>query len=157
MSSYVRDLIEYHGIDSCGYENASIFKQFNTESTFSIPVEKPDIEQIVKVRGEASIKSYKVVKTPVGTSLEGQNVTGYKLLVSGVLKLQYEYVANEATQSVHSASNSFPFSEYVVLPSDFYPQSMLFTTVCIEDMYSQQISVRNIYNNITAMIVVETC
>ena len=157
MASYVRDLIEYHGIETCGHENASIFKQFNTENTFKLPTEKPDIEQIVKVRGEAKIKDYKIVKTPIGKSLEGQNVTGYKLLVCGTLKIQYEYVANEVTQSVHSAINTFPFCEYVVLPGDFYPQSMMFTTVCIEDMYSQQIGTREIYNNITAMIVVEVC
>ena len=47
MSSIIRNLIEYHGIDTCKYEEMPYFKQVNVDYAFCVPLQKPDIEQVV--------------------------------------------------------------------------------------------------------------
>ncbi|MGL5244955.1 MAG: hypothetical protein ACRC7R_07285, partial [Sarcina sp.] len=119
MGKIVRNLIEYEGIDTCSYENISSFKQFNVDCKFNLPDEKPNIDTLIKVKAEVCIEHKQIVRTPVGVSLEGQEVTGFKLLVCGDITLKYEYVINDPTQSVYSLTQIFPFSDYIVLPQDF--------------------------------------
>ena len=155
MGKITRNLIEYDGIDICPYENISTFKQFNSDYKFYVPNDKADIEQIIKVKTKASIENHKIVKTPIGTSLEGQKVTGHKLLVSGDISLKFEYVADDPAQSIYSVTKVFPFCDYVVLPEDFNPATMIFPSVSIEDIYSEKLDSRCVYNNVTLIIVVE--
>lgn len=157
MGIISRDLIEYNGISTCHYENLPNFKQVNIDYIFCIPNQKPDIEQLVRVWADACVIDTEVIKTPIGTSLEGQNMTGYKLLVCGDISLKIEYVACELTQSVHTAHVKFPFSGYTVLPGDINPHSLIKASVSIEDIFSEQIDLRCIYNNITMMIIVDVC
>ncbi|MGL6104788.1 DUF3794 domain-containing protein [Romboutsia sp.] len=157
MGSVQRSLISYQGIDSCQYTNIKNFKQFNIDYIFCIPCQKPNIEQVIKVSVEPCVEHHEVVKTPVGISLEGQEVTGYKLLVSGDMKLKVEYVADEPTQSVHTAHTTFPFCSYIVLPATFNPSSMIFPTIAVEDVFSEQMDCRCVYNNITMLLVADIC
>lgn len=156
MAPVMRDLIQYEGIEGCNYTNGS-FKQTNVDNTFCVPVVKPDIEQIVKVWGNAEIYKYRIIKTPVGESLEGQLLTGYKLIIMGQIKMKYEYVALEETQSVHTAHNVVPFCSYIVMPKKFNPSSLVFPTVLIEDIHSEQVGDRCVYSNITIMLNAEIC
>lgn len=157
MAKIIRDLIEYNGIASCAYKNVSTFKQMNTDYIFCIPDPKPDIEQIVRVWVDSCVTSTQLVKTPTGTSLEGQTVTGYKLLVTGDISLKIEYVACNSVQSVHTAHTKFPFSSYVVLPENTNPNAIIKGNVAIEDVFSEQMDCRCIYNNITMLVVADVC
>ncbi|MGL5380751.1 DUF3794 domain-containing protein [Clostridium sp.] len=156
MVTVSRNLIQYYGIETCSYTNGN-FKQFNVDNTFCIPVVKPDIEQIVKVWGQVKISNYKIIKTPKAKSLEGQVLTGFKLVIMGEIQMKYEYVALEKEQSVHTAHNIIPFCEYIVMPEEFNPIAVVFPTISIEDIYSEQLSDRCIYSNITMMINAEIC
>lgn len=157
MGKISRNLIEYNGITQCKYKSVPYFKQTNEDYVFCIPNQKPDIEQIVKVWVDGCVLDTELVKTPVGTSLEGQNMTGYKLLVCGDINLRVEYVALEETQSVHTAHTTFPFCGYVVLPGDINPNSIIKASISIEDILSEQIDKRCIYNNITIMLIADIC
>lgn len=157
MGKVIRDLIEYNGISTCKYSNLKNFKQINVDYIFCIPEQKPDIEQIVRVWADGCVVNTHLVKTPIGTSLEGQNVTGYKLLISGDISLKVEYVACEPTQPVHTAHTKFPFCGYVVLPKDTNPNAVINAGVDIEDILSEQIDLRCIYNNITMMLIADVC
>lgn len=157
MEKIQRNLIEYKGIDNCQIGKSNNFNQINKDEIFCIPQQKPDIEQINTVWAEAVIRDYEVVKTPTGTSLEGQTVTGSKLLVCGDIKLKVEYVALEAKQSVHTAHTIIPFCVYAVLPSDTNPNARISPTIVIEDIFAEQIDERCIYNNITMMLLVNIC
>lgn len=157
MGKVTRDLIEYNGVMNCAYDNISYFKQINEDHIFCLPKEKPNIEQIVKVWGEACIVDKEVIKTPIGTSVEGQNITGYKLIVCGDISLKIEYVACDLTQSVHTAHTKFPFCGYVVLPKDTNLNLIIKPSVSIEDIFSEQMDLRCIYNNITLIIVADIC
>lgn len=155
MASIERGLIEYNGIDVCRKNNLKNFKQVNYESTFCVPGQKPDIEQIVKVYAKTSISKSEIVKTPVGKSLEGQEVTGYKLLISGDINYKIQYVANEATQSVHTFHKCVPFCGYVVLPKNFNTGVYISPSALIEDISVEQIDCRCVYSNITLLLLVD--
>lgn len=153
MASVVNQFIEYIGVDSCKASTYQYFKQFNKDQIICIPAQKPDMEQIVKVWAETSLINQTIVKTPVGTSLEGQTMTGYKLFVTGEIKVKYQYVSCYAEQSVHTAEGKAAFCEYVVLPQDFCESQEIFSRIIIEDIYSKKIDSRSINNNFTLMLV----
>lgn len=155
MANLVSNLIEYAGIADNLPEAPEAFKQFNVQETVCLPAAKPDIEQIVKVMAEVVITSTRVIKTPVATSLEGQILTGYKLVVEGEVMQKIEYVADEPTQSVHAAHFNVPFSTFIVLPSDYVMGTPLVVTGYIEDIYAKQIDKRCIFKNITVLVTAE--
>lgn len=157
MSEIVKNLIQYIGIADELPESHDVFKQLYIEDTYCLPHAKPDIEQIVRVSGEIEIKSKKVIKTPRGVSLEGQTLTGWKLVIEGVIKLMIQYVADEAEQPVHGAHVYIPFSTYIVLPENFIQGTPTTVTGYIEDIFSQQVGSRCIFNNITLLLTAEFC
>lgn len=157
MAKIYRDLIEYNNINEHCIKNVENFKQTNLDYVFCIPTQKPDIEQIVKVWAKPCVKCQKLIKTPVGTSLEGQRVTGYKYLIEGYITLKVEYVALEEEQSLHTAHVDIPFCSYVVMPDGFNKNSLITPSIIIEDINSMQMDSRCIYNNITFMAVVDLC
>lgn len=157
MATYMRELVEYHGINKCEYGKLPYFKQINKDFTFCIPVQKPNIEQMVKVWVKPNIVEQKIVITPVGTSLEGQRITGYKVMVMGDIVYKVEYVALEECQSLHTAHITIPFCGYIVLPEEFNPNSIVVTSVGVEDIHSELVDTRCIYNNITMMLIADLC
>jgi hypothetical protein len=155
MANFVNNLIEYAGIADVLPCAPSAFKQFNVQENVCLPCAKPDIEQITKVMAEVVIICTRVIKTPVATSLEGQNLTGWKVIVEGEVRQKVEYVADEPTQSVHAAHFVMPFSTFVVLPECYQPGTPLVVTGYIEDIFAQQINKRCIFKNITILVTAE--
>lgn len=156
MATVMRNLVQYEGVESCIHTEGN-FKQFNVDNTFCIPMVKPDIEQLVKVWAKVKIHSHKLIKTPVGESLEGQVLNGYKLILMGEISMKYEYVSLTKEQSVHTAHNTVPFCTYIVMPKDFNPVSSILPLLWIEDIYSEQLNNRCVYSNITIMASAEIC
>ena len=159
MASIVKNLIEYAGIsDSTQFPYLdpaeAAFKQFTVEENLTISQAKPDIEQIVRVMAEAIITSTKVIKTPQGTSLEGQTLTGWKVIVEGYINQKIEYVADEPTQTVHATHSKLPFSTFIVLPPsrDFSKDKIVTVIPYIEDIYAHKLDNRHIFKNITLLL-----
>ena len=158
MASVMRNFIEIEGINTnCIPKDATSFKQFNVEETVCIPVAKPDIEQIIKIIVESEITSTRSIATPVGKSLEGQVLTGWKLIVEGRVNQTVQYVADCPDQPSHAAHFSIPFSTFVVLPADFVMGTPITVTSFIEDVYAAQIDKRCIFKNITLLLTAELC
>lgn len=160
MGNFVRNLIEYQGIDlyqkgQCGMSESSAFKQTTIDVELCVPEEKPDIEQVVKVSIKKKIEKYRIVRTPRGKSEEGQEITGNKLIVMGDISLKVQYVADEPTQSMHAFHVVIPFCEYVVMPKGFNGISIITPEVYIEDLYVSQESCRCLFGNVTFMTVVD--
>lgn len=153
-----RNLIEYEGVSTkdCMPQDVTTFKQFNVEETVYIPCRKPEIEQILKVIAKVEITSAKVIKTPKATSLEGQILTGWKLIVEGNLNQKIQYVADLPEQPVHAAHFNVPFSTFIVLPEDFTIGTPLLVDGFIEDIYVEQLGKKCIFKNITLLITAET-
>lgn len=148
------ELVEYCGIDQYKGKTKN-FKQINKSSILEISKENLYIEQLFRTTAEAKIVYCKIVKTPIGESLEGQKLTGYKLLIVGDIKIKIQYVANEAIQGVYTVSKTIPFCDYIVLPKKFNQNTLIRPSIVIEDIYSEKIDMTNIYNNITMMLIAE--
>ncbi|MBW6410129.1 SPOCS domain-containing protein [Clostridium weizhouense] len=155
MKNVKRGLIEYIGIEKCPIKNKKNFNQINIEQIVCIPNQKPDMEQINTVSVKGLVTDYEIVNTPIGSSIEGQIMTGYKLLVCGDIKIKVKYIACEPTQTVHTAHFCFPFCNYLVLPSDFNPNIKINPSILIEDIFSDQLDNKCIYNNITILLIAD--
>jgi len=160
MANVTRKLIEYQGIASPLPSLTSPlapFKQFNVQETLDIPEAKPDIEQVVTVKADLDIVKTTLIKTPSQVvSLEGQKLTGWKLVVEGHIKQVIQYVADEPMQSVHAAHFTVPFSTYVILPPDFEEGTLVDIKGYIEDIYAEKLDLRRIFKNITILLVAKT-
>lgn len=156
--SIMRNFVEIIGIDvNCIPEDLSAFKQFNIEETVCIPDAKPDIEQVIKVIAKINITSTRIIKTPIGTSLEGQVLTGWKVIVEGEVDQKVQYVADLPDQPSHAAHFNIPFSTFVVLPEEFVIGTPVTVTPFIEDVFVEQLDNRCIFKNITLLLAVEFC
>ncbi|MGG7178579.1 SPOCS domain-containing protein [Clostridium paraputrificum] len=130
----------------------STFKQISIDDNLCIPEVKPDIEEINDMKVEAKIVECHVIKTTNNISNEGQILSGYKLIVRGVLKEFIEYTSNTEEQSVHSAHYSIPFSTFIVLPSNFVIGSKIDVEAKVEDVYHKLINCRCFFKNVTLLI-----
>jgi len=152
MASTVKNLIEISGLADSLPSNVSIFKQFTVQGTLVLPEAKPDIEQIVKIIAQAVVTSTRLITTGVGKSLEGQILTGLKLIVEGEIRLKLEYVADECTQSVHAAHFNVPFSTFIVIPATHKIGDPILVTPYIEDLYVEPIDKRTIFKNVILLL-----
>ena len=154
MQSIVKNLIEYVGIVDYADLPTSMdsFKQLTVQENLTIPDAKPDIEQIIRVMVEAKITSTKIIETPIGKSLEGQILTGRKIIIEGILNQKIEYVADEPTQAVHAAHFKVPFSTFIVLPEDFEDGTFVTIIPYIEDIFGEEMDERNIFKNVTFLL-----
>ncbi|WP_461204782.1 DUF3794 domain-containing protein [Clostridium sp. DL1XJH146] len=157
MGSIIKGLIEYSGIADIFPENPKCFKQLTVQENLVIPSVKPDVEQIVRVIAEVIITDKTLVKTPVSISAEGQILTGWKLIIEGELVQKIEYVADEATQSVHAAHFKVPFSTYIVLPEEFSEDCIVNVVPYIEDIYIQLIDKRTLFKNVVLFLDATCC
>ncbi|MGL5416305.1 MAG: SPOCS domain-containing protein [Clostridium sp.] len=99
-------------------EKSKYFKEEAICEILTISAQKPDIERILDVVVWPSIENIKLVETEVGISVEGQRLSGYKVIVELRIKEKVTYVASEVTQSVHAAHFESLKSVFVVIPKE---------------------------------------
>lgn len=131
------------------------FKQLSIDENVTIPPQKPNAEDILNTLVDVVILETRVIKTLIGTSEEGQILTGYKLIIEGMLHQKVEYIADEPTQTVHAAEFKVPFSSFIILPEDFIEDSTINVNAYIEDIYVKLLDKRNIFKNITLRLEAE--
>ena len=129
----------------------SAFKQISLDEYLEIPTQKPDMEQLNEIKGTVNILNCHVIQTTKATSKEGQILSGYKLVVHGVLKQVVQYTAVD-TQAIHSAHYDVPFSTFIVLPPDYLVGSKIEVEGVIEDIYYNMIDGRTFFKNATVLV-----
>ncbi|EJO5349531.1 hypothetical protein NRP93_003711 [Clostridium botulinum] len=161
MSKIMRNLVEYIGIADTLPTNPKYFKELTVQEDLVIPMQKPDIEQLVGVIVEAEVISTRLVETKKGVSDEGQNLSGCKLIIGLKLHEKVKYVADEPTQSVHVAEYESKYkSVFVVVPCEIdgtdvceiVRKNKINVNVYIEDIYTEMVDCRNIFENITLLV-----
>lgn len=163
MANVVREAVEGIGISKLPEDLGcpAIFTEVAIPEIVKIPNVKPDMEQLLSVMVDAKIVSLRIIDTPVGTSHEGQKLTGKKLSIELLLKQKVKYIADEPTQSVHAAHFEHTVSSiWVVVPKEINCKSIetllmqgkLIVTPYIEDIYGEQLDKRTIFKNITVLI-----
>ncbi len=160
MPSFTRNLIEYSGEQLKIKSNCkpnSTFKQSTIDINFCLNECKNKIKDILRANIDTKIQEVKVVKTAVGTSVEGQTLTGNKLMIIGEFTLKTTYVTDTTDYKVESYTVSIPFSDYIVLPSSFVNLTFIKPEIYIEDMYIKNIDDKCIFGNITYLVQAEIC
>lgn len=128
------------------------FKQINVDEYLSIPDVNPDIEEINSINAEIEIKNCYVIETPKTTSVEGQILTGYKLIIHGMLKQVIQYTASEPEQSVHSAHYNITFSNFIILPKNYNLGCKLDVSGDVEDIYYDVINPRYFFKSVSLLL-----
>lgn len=143
------------------------FSQVSVSEIVKIPEQKPDMEQLVSIVESIDILSTKLINTGIGTSAEGQILTGKKLIVEVLVKQKVTYVADEPTQSVHAAHFEKPYSIFVVLPEtmgtvpapveELFLQDKLTVKPYIEDICGIMVDKRTAFKCTALFLNVEVC
>ena len=135
--------------------------EFFIPEIVDIPIQKPDMEDVLEVHSAITIISQRVVKTPIVTSLasgqtasnsECTNLTGRKLVIEGLLKQKVIYTANVENQAIHSANFIFPFSTFIIIEKDTPLSQNFKITPYIEDIFACRLSERSVFKNTTIFI-----
>lgn len=133
--------------------NLSSFKQISREETVSIPNQKPDIEEILNTLVDVVVTDTKVIETIKSISLEGQKLSGFKLIVEGKFNQKVEYIADLPDQPVHAAHFVVPFSTFIILPENFEMGTPIEVEAEVEDIFTELLDPRTIFKNITFRLV----
>ncbi|MCY6958955.1 hypothetical protein [Clostridium brassicae] len=161
MAKIMRNLVEYIGIADTLPTSPKYFKELTVQENLVIPMQKPDIEQLLGVMVEAEVISTRVVETEKGISDEGQKLSGCKLIIELKLHEKVKYVADEPTQSVHVAEYESQYkSVFIVVPCEIdgtdvcelVRRNKMSVNVYIEDIYAEMIDCRNIFKNVTIFV-----
>jgi hypothetical protein len=152
MATIVKNFIEISGLAETLPQNPTVFRQFAVQGTFTLPEGSIDIEQIVKVAAQVVIISTRVIRTPAVVSLEGQKLTGFKLIAEGEVRYKAEYAADECSHSVHAVSFKIPFCNFIVLPPDFTIGTPVTATGYIEDIFVEKIEKCSVFTNIIILL-----
>lgn len=157
MGNLIRDGILYNGIDEYIPENINSFTQMNVDKVICIDDDIADIADILKVNVSSNIKHSKIVKTAIGISLEGQKLTGYKLLSEGEFDIRVDCCADDLVSTIYTFRDKIFFNNSTTLPDDSSLSSRIYENVYIEDIYSQKLSQREILVNISFIFIAEAC
>ncbi|MBW4829550.1 MAG: hypothetical protein KZY61_01860 [Clostridiaceae bacterium] len=161
MGKIMKNLVEYIGIADILPTNPRYFKQLTMSENLAIPMQKPDMEQLLGIMVEAEVISTRLVETEKGVSDEGQKLSGCKLIIELRFHEKIKYVADEPTQSVHVAEYESHYkSVFVVVPCEidgtnvceFVRKKKMSVNVYIEDIYAEMVDCRNIFKNITFFV-----
>ncbi|MGL5675366.1 MAG: hypothetical protein ACRDDX_03040 [Cellulosilyticaceae bacterium] len=134
------------------YIGVASFKQIILDSSFSVPSQKPDIEDITGINASVEILDSYVVPTASGVSNEGQILTGNKAVVNGVIKAMVTYTGLTITQDTYAVYCEIPFGAFVVLPVDYREGYRVEVIGTIEKASYSMIDARNFYINIALIL-----
>lgn len=155
MSIIIDNLVEYSGIAENVPGNPKSFIQTSIEKSLILPNTKPNIKQIIKVTADANITNTRIIRTPISTSLEGQILTGWKVIVIGVIVYKIEYVSDDPSQAVHAIHYSVPFSSSIVLHENFVYGTPVIVNAYIEDISSKELDCRSLFASCYLLLIAE--
>lgn len=144
--------IKIYGISKGTLEQSRIFTQFNVDNQFCIDSCCSDIKRIVNASAEVNVEGYKLIKTPIGTSLEGQNVTGINAFVSLCIKYNIIYSIDETEECFYSTSFQKRVCELIALPREFTTSTPIKITPYVEDINIKLENYRCIDTNIFVLL-----
>lgn len=158
------DFIDFSGLCKTSdfkLDNANNWTELTINGSVLVPEEKPSIEQVEVLNTKIEIIRKKVIVTPSsnGENFENKVVTGFKLIVEGLICVSVSYVSKNIDQSLHGFHGKIPFSAYIVLPAvraDGTPTQVtdpFHVSACIEDITVKQVCDRKV--NFTTTFVLQ--
>lgn len=160
------DVVGLCDVNSIGFSldavaNDRNFTEICIPEVLVLPSQKPDIEDIDKIIISSRIISKRLIRTPAyGVNAEGTCLTGYKLVIEGILNETVIYTARVREQTVHAAHFSTPFSTFIVMNKELIeelktagdPLAYLDIDVCIENVLVKRLGPRMIFKTVTLFL-----
>lgn len=118
------------------------------------------MERLLNTLVSVSVESTKLIRTEKGLSNEGQNLSGYKLLVKLRLREKVMYVADRCTQPVHASHYEDIQNFFVILPEtidnvtvcDLYKYGKLLVTPYVECVETRMLDPRHVHKCVMLLI-----
>ncbi len=149
--------MEYKGINSptCGFEDVITFKEFSTSEMLELPFDISNINSFLNTSVDVNILDEKIFKTPLGTSVEGQSLTGLKLGVEGEIKTVITYISNVDNQSINALNYRSKFYISTPIPDDLIEPISLGVNVYVESINVQKLGNQMLSENLVLLLTVE--
>lgn len=149
----VIDGVDYIGVDERLPTDIKYFKEELISTVFKKNSENTDIHSIVSVSVDCSIKSLKIINTPMRVSNDGQRLSGKKLLVEISLNYRIKYISNSKKQYIYILKPVINKVFYIVVPKEIENQKIedllrrrkIGVNSYVEDLYVHKIDKNNIY------------
>ena len=122
------------------------FKEIFLDNMLYIPNNRPNLEEVVDITAQVEIYNYRIVKTLKGISNENKTLTGYKAIITGLLKIFLEYTSKTNTNKVYSTSYESRFSTFLILPEEYIEGTPLEVNSFVEGIYHNIINNRNVFS-----------
>ncbi|MGL5150819.1 MAG: hypothetical protein ACRC7N_09650 [Clostridium sp.] len=121
-----------------------------------LPINMPEIKNIQSVSASIKITNSNIILTPDSLdtlNAEGTNLTGLKLLVSGVVDEVINYESVDTCKN-YSFNHSEPFTTFIVLDPGFDINAPYCLKGCLEGMMVNKLNCRSIQKNIAIFVAV---
>lgn len=135
--------------------NTNSWSQISVPETITLPDCYSDIDNLVNVTVESKVIGSSFIITPSSNGIKNKEdtlLTGFKLLVQGVLKQQILYTSKSCYSEVSAINFNMPFCAFVMLPSNATPKDNYCIKICIEDVYATVLSPRKIFKSATLLV-----
>ena len=142
-------------------ETVKYFQEVNIIENIEIPCNKPDIEAVSSLLVSPKVLSSRLITTPIALSYEGQNLTGYKLIVDLQVNEKLKYVAALCHQPIHGVHFSdINKSVFVVVPEeingirvcDLIRKHKYAVTPYVTEVYTTKRDCRTFYSCVSLLV-----
>lgn len=124
---------------------SSCFKRYLLEDNITFQDYNQSIYQILKTKGQLSFFQKKIVKTQTQTSLSGEELKDYKVVVHGEMLLRIEYITDDTERTKAVTYLTIPFNTYITLPCDFKTSSATKVSGYIEHLSAEPVYENTVY------------
>ncbi len=97
----------------------SNFKCLNLDSFLKLSFKKPKIKTIEGISANINIQKKHVINTITSKSCENQNLTGFQVIIFGILEITLKYISAEKNNKILFDFFENPFSSSIVLPGNY--------------------------------------
>ncbi|SFA96836.1 SPOCS domain-containing protein [Clostridium frigidicarnis] len=139
-------------IDIQGNCVPNYFTQFNVYNNFTINCRWIDCESIEVINSKLEILSSKIIDTVIGTSIEGQHLTGKKLILVGKIIAKINLKCFKCNNRICCIEKNIPFSTFIILPNPINEEDPINLRYLIEDATGVMISRNKLFINVTIII-----
>ena len=116
------------------------FTEFNVYETLQFPYKHINLQVPIEVITKLNIESTKFIDTFQGNSIEGQYLTGKKLIVLGTLNVKLLIPYWDCKLRVYLRCINLPFSTFIVVPKEICKNQPINLKYLIEDSTAKAIT-----------------
>lgn len=145
------------------YPNQSIFatsdyfSQINVVDNYMYGCD-PDTDKVQVTTPTVTILQTKIVDTIKNTSLEGQNLSGKKIIITGHIKLTLVLTRFSCSRYTTTTTEKLiPFSTYIVIPINTCENSSVWIDYAIEDSSAYIIENNRLFTSVSLLLSYHNC